>query len=307
MYKKFQIKILCLLCWLSLCLLASPLQAGLADRLDAASFNTIYQSALLANASYHDTKQIQQLLEQGYTLDKSIVLRGYEVACFLATRESSGEQLAIFRGTSNIENALVDAAFEFVEDEHIGIKLHQGFALSSALAYEELKPYLNKNYTLHTTGHSLGGAIALIFAMHAHTDDYRTGHIITFGQPKVTNVTGSHHFSHLDVTRVVMPRDMVPLVPPLDPMSIDPMNLLEMDIYWHQGTELVLQDANQYSLLKGVKSVMRATDFLVDKLSEDNLNQHMMDQYLRTLSKKLKTPEAIPYSNDFSLFKLFGY
>lgn len=301
-----QYSALLLISWLSLCLMGTGFAAQATNQLDQKSFEKIYRSALLANASYQTEAQVKNQLEEGYVLDKSLNINAYGLACYLATRQSTREQIIIFRGTSNIENALVDAAFEFRHDPHTGIKLHQGFALSADYAYQALKPYLKTEYTLHTTGHSLGGAIALIVAMHADKDNFKTGQIVTFGQPKVTNVSGSHQYKHLDVIRVVLPKDMVPLVPPLDPVNIDPMNLQDMDIYWHQGIEIILQESNRYSVLSGVKSVMRATDFLNESISEQNLHHHMMQLYLESLDNKRHSPQEVPYKNSFNLFKLFG-
>ena len=123
--------------------------------------------------------------------------------------------------------------------------------MAADLIYKNIKNDLIKSYRINTTGHSLGGATALILAMYIHTDGLHAGKVVTFGQPKVTNIAGSKKYGHLDVTRVVMPKDMVPLVPPLDPMD-----LANMDIYWHSGTEVVLRDSNTYSLLKGIDSMM---------------------------------------------------
>ena len=128
------------------------------------------------------------------------------------------------------------------------------------------------------------------------------GKVITFGQPKVTNLNGSQRFAHLDVTRIVMPKDVVPLVPPFDPVDI----ANKFDIYWHLGTEVLLQQKNTYSQLAGMQSMMRVTDFLNQTISEENLQQHYMQLYIESLSRKLVNPERIPYKNDFSIYDLFG-
>ncbi|MBT8128042.1 MAG: lipase family protein [Gammaproteobacteria bacterium] len=269
---------------------------------DAAHFQRLLDYALIADAAYYDKSKIEKALAaQGYVLTASEQLPGYAVSYALATNHTTKQQLLAVRGTSNIENALVDIAFVLLPNEPTGIKLHQGFSKSADFIYDRIKPHLNQDYRINTTGHSLGGAVAVIAAMYLDAGGYNVGDVITFGQPKVTNISGSREYAHLDVTRVVTPKDMVPLVPPLDPMD-----LMDMNIYWHLGTELVLHADNTWSRLEGVDSMMRATDFLNEMLSEKNLKHHFMTEYINALSSKLVNARQIPYQNDFSFTDWFG-
>ena len=287
---------------LSLCFSAGYASANDAASKDSLWFKDLYEYALLADAAYLSKSEIEKTLnDSGYALTKYGEISGYSVGYFLATNDKLKQQILAIRGTLNIENAMVDVALNLLPNKHTGIKLHQGFALSADLIYDKVKNDLIKSYTINTTGHSLGGAAALILAMYIDADGYSAGKVVTFGQPKVTNISGSKKYSHLDVTRVVMPKDMVPLVPPLDPMDI-----MSMDIYWHSGTEVILQDSNTYSLLTGVDSMMRATDFLTEMIGQKNLQQHSMSLYIKSLSEMLVNPQPVPYENNFSIFNLFG-
>lgn len=269
---------------------------------DTARFKMLLDYAMVANAAYLGSDEINKgLVNTGYVLTRHDQLPGYNLSYFLLTNTSIKQQIVAVRGTSNAENAMVDLAIKLLPNEHTGIKLHQGFAQSADFLYDTIKPHLNKNYQLNTTGHSLGGAVALILAMYADTEGYDIGKVITYGQPKVTNIGGSRQYSHLNVTRVVMPKDVVPLVPPLDPMD-----MMKLDIYWHLGTEIVLQASNTYSELKGIDSMMRATDFLNETISEKNLQHHYMSLYIQSLSQKQQKPERIPYVNDFNLTDFLG-
>lgn len=269
---------------------------------DTAHFQRIYKHALIADAAYYDKSRIEKVLAaQGYDLTAHEQLPGYAVSYVLATNHDTKQQLLAVRGTSNIENALVDIAFMLLPNEPTGVKLHQGFSKSADFIYDRIKPKLNRDYRINTTGHSLGGAVALIAAMYLDASGYKVGEVITFGQPKVTNISGSREYAHLDVIRVVTPKDMVPLVPPLDPMD-----LMNMNIYWHVGTELVLHPDNTWSQLEGVESMMRATDFLNEMLSEQNLKHHFMTAYINALSAKLVNARQVPYQNDFSFTDWLG-
>jgi len=269
---------------------------------DPDRFKTLLEYALVADSAYQDKTSIEKVLAaQGYTLTAHGQLPGYAVSYFLATNDAEKQQIISVRGTSNVENAMVDVAFQLLPNKHTGIKLHQGFAQSADYIYDKVKAKLNRDYRINTTGHSLGGAAALILAMYLDAGGYEVGKVISFGQPKVTNISGSRKYSHLDVTRVVMPKDMVPLLPPLDPMD-----LMNMEVYWHQGTELVLQEGNAYSELDGVDSMMRATDFLNEMLTEKNLQHHYMTVYINSITPKLVNAKRVPYENDFSIYDYFG-
>ena len=269
---------------------------------DTDRFKSLRDYALLADVAYRDKGEIEKALAlQGYMLTIHGQLPGYGVSYYLATNDAEKQQLVAVRGTSNIENAMVDVALQLLPNKHTGIKLHQGFALSADYIYQKVKGLLIRDYAISTTGHSLGGAAALILAMYLDADSYEVNEVITFGQPKVTNISGSRKFAHLDVTRVVTPRDMVPLVPPLDPMD-----LMNMDIYWHLGTEIVLQEGSDYSELEGVDSMMRATDFMNEMVSTKNLQHHYMAVYINSITPKLVNAKQVPYQSDFSIYDLLG-
>ena len=280
--------------------LVAPVSPGAATESDR--FKMLHDYALIADAAYQGENAVENvLLDQGFTLSAHGELPGYGVSYFLATSTATKQQILSVRGTSNVENALVDVAFQLLPNKPTGIKLHQGFALSADYIYEKVRTELNRDYRINTTGHSLGGAVALILAMYLDSAGYDVGKVITFGQPKVTNMSGSRQYAHLDVTRVVTPKDMVPLVPPLDPMD-----LMNMDIYWHIGTELVLQAGNTYSELEGIDSMMRATDFLNEMVSEKNLRHHFMNEYINLITPKLVNATRVPYENDFSIYEWLG-
>lgn len=279
------------LCWLML-LSAFPVFAD-----DTPDFTQLAACGRLANAVYSDRDKIDaELTRQGYTLQKYANVPGYAVTWFVAVNDSTKTQVIAIRGTSNIENAFVDVALQLMDDKKTGVKLHQGFSRSAGDVYEQVLPLLHRDYHIITIGHSLGGAIANILAMYLDVDKFNVEKVVTFGQPKVTNVGGARKFAHLDVTRVVTPKDVVPLVPPLDPMSI-----MSMDIYWHMGKEILLLDGNEYAELEGMKSMLRATKFVTTIPDENNLLHHMMSEYLERLEAKLSGAKQVPYDTGFNL------
>ena len=265
-------------------------------------FTKLKPYADMANAAYLSKQETQEIIEaQGYQLDQFSSVPGVEVNYFVVSNHALKHQTIAIRGTANVENAIVDVSLKLLTDEHAKISLHQGFAQAAKGVYKAVLPALNKDYEISITGHSLGGAVALILAMYLDIDQYTLGPIITFGQPKVTNLNGALTFRHLDVIRVVTSQDLVPLVPPLDAMDIN-----KVDIYWHLGKEIVLLEGRDYATLEGIKSMMRATKIINTKLSQENLEHHKMAGYLGHVNRKAEAANLVPYDTGINLLKLFG-
>lgn len=294
------LKYLALNCLVLISLLWLPAIASASET--GINFQRLIRYAEFSSASYQTPADIRKFCSaQQYHFDHYGNIPSMEVAYFIATDDRSKTQIISVRGTSNIENALVDIALKLTPDKQTGISLHNGFASAARAIFSEIKPFLKPGYRINTTGHSLGGAVALVLAMYLDVHDYPVGRIITFGQPKVTNFSGAARFDKLDVTRVVTPKDLVPLVPPFDPVDYK-----DIGIYWHLGTEVVLNSNGTYSLLEGLNSMLRATKFTQEPLTENNLQNHRMTLYLSLLNKVAKNPRQVPFKNDLNIFNLFG-
>ncbi len=269
---------------------------------DTVNFVEILKAASFANEVYNTEPEINAFFQSGsYSLTQYRTIPAVNISYFIATDDQAKKQIISIRGTSNIENAMIDVSLKLLPDEFTGIQLHQGFSLAARNIYSDIKPVVKKDYEIDVTGHSLGGAVAVILAMYLDTEQFNVGSVITFGQPKVTNIAGTQKFAHLNLVRVVTPLDLVPLVPLFDPLDIN-----NVDIYWHGGREVLLLDGTQFSLLEGVNSMLRATKFTQQVLNEENLKNHKMTFYIAKLEKKKINSELVPFENSYNLFNLFG-
>jgi hypothetical protein len=59
-----------------------------------------------------------------------------------------------------------------LDDRQLDIDLHTGFYLAAEDVYQAIAPHLHKNYQTRLTGHSLGGAIAVILMMFLKEENY---------------------------------------------------------------------------------------------------------------------------------------
>jgi hypothetical protein len=258
--------------------------------------------ARFANAAYESETGIHRLIESSdYKLVHYHTIPDVQVAYFMVFNEISRTQLISIRGTSNIENAMVDISLKLRMDADTGVPLHEGFAYSAKQVFKELKPLLRPDFKTNLTGHSLGGAVALIVAMYLDENQFKVDRVVTFGQPKVTNISGASRFQHLNIIRVVTPHDLVPLVPLFDPLDIN-----NLDIFWHAGKEVILLEDTRYAILEGASSMLRATKFTQRPLSEENLKNHQMSVYLNLIDARMASSVLVPYKTDLNLFNLFG-
>lgn len=285
--------------WLTALVLFTGSMAGHAA--DAIDFDAIQRYAQLSSAVYTPADELEQALPPGFTLVAYQTVLELEIACLVVIDDDSGNLVLAVRGTSNINNALTDIDFKLTPDPLAGVKLHNGFARAARAIHGLIEPLLERGRTINTTGHSLGGAVALIMAMYLYNDDFKIGQVVTFGQPKVTNIAGSNKFDHLDVMRVVTPLDIVPMVPLFDPLDIG-----NLDVFWHLGRELVLHDDSRYSTLTGARAMMRAVRFTQRMIDQQNLDQHRMSLYQALVDNKTGQASEVPFKTDLNLFNLFG-
>ena len=285
----------------SIALLCLSSTVSASDR-TAVDFIEIREMARFANTAYESETGIRSFVESSdYKLEYYHTIPDVQIAYFLAFNEVSRTQIISIRGTSNIENAMVDISLKLKLDADIGIPLHAGFAYSAKQVFAELKPMLKPGYKTSLTGHSLGGAVAFILAMYLDENQFNVEQVVTFGQPKVTNIPGVEKFQHLKIIRVVTPQDLVPLAPLFDPLDIN-----NLDVFWHAGKEVILLEDTSYAILEGANSMLRATKFTQKPLSKKNLNDHKMSGYLKLIDARVSSPILVPYKTDFNLFNLFG-
>ena len=273
-------------------------------------FTELLDYARLANAAYESRDTVARLAtEIGNELTMYEDIPGLDVTFCLFTDTKNKTHWVAVRGTVNIRNTLVNLDLQLLPNNDIGIQLHSGFAETAKDIFLKIKPALKKGYAINITGHSLGGGVASILAMYLDMMQYSVTRVVTFGQPKVTNYTGAKKFAHLDILRVVTARDFVPLLPPVDVVDLnisDLSSISNVGIYWPLGQEIILLDNNEYSIAKGLDSMLRATKFLNKQPDMKNLQHHQMAHYLQSITNRQQSAKWIPYKNDFSIFSIFG-
>lgn len=206
-----------------------------------------------------------------------------------------------FRGTASIRNWITDGQFERTTlvsgEDGTCSKVHKGFEAALNSILEKLISALGgcavfkvqNCKPLFITGHSLGGALAILAALELARNGFQIAQVYTFGQPRVGNSDFKKRYDAAlgDKTfRVVYQEDIVARVPHL-PAWHDP--------YRHVGNEAFISslDAGEVwfnpplwrLLISDAWGIYRA--FIISKFrgALDPVIDHNVSNYIVALAK----------------------
>jgi pimeloyl-ACP methyl ester carboxylesterase len=143
-------------------------------------------------------------------------LRGFsrDATCAYLARNERFAVLA-FRGTTkDFRTILTDLEIRFYRDKS-GARIHDGFSKAYALVAKEIAGEIDKlgpSLPLYITGHSLGGALAVIASTRILPSD-RIAACYTYGCPRVGDAEFTLQLWKVPVYRQVHSSDIVPRVP----------------------------------------------------------------------------------------------
>ena len=207
------------------------------------------------------------------------------VKAYVEIDDAARVQWIVVRGTSNLVNIRSDVDYNKVVESRLQVPLHKGFADAALEVYRFAKPLLKPDYEIRISGHSLGGAAAVIVLMLLKEDGYKLGQAMTFGQPKVTNRDGARKYGSLPLLRFVNANDPVPLLPPFELFAV-----LDEGPYRHFGPEVVLEEGSKYRYYSdhqaGTMSVLSFWNNLKN-ISTNDIPEHFMSTYLARIQEKI--------------------
>lgn len=90
-----------------------------------------------------------------------------------------------FRGTDDTRDVLYDADFS-TEIGELGTRVHRGFRRALDAVWDDIRPIiLASDKKVLVTGHSLGGALAILLTARLLALGHRVDAVVTLGQPRV--------------------------------------------------------------------------------------------------------------------------
>jgi len=198
-----------------------------------------------------------------------------KIRYFMITDDSSKSYTIV-----NVRNIFQDLKFNKDRSKRLGCKLHSGFHKVAEEIFDDLKPQMSKkSYKIFVTGHSLGGAEAVIIGAYCDQANMKLSKIVTFGQPKVFDRDGAKKWGHLPLTRVVNETDVVPLVPPVELVYM-------FKRYVHFGKMIKLLDKEYYCFLEDAQARnMGVNSFWLNSaktgFSMWNMGKEMPDHFMK--------------------------
>lgn len=237
--------------------------------------------ALASDLSYRNESAIKdQVTKWGFGEFRFFENKKSEKQAFIA---ADGKALLVsFRGTdqTEIKDWLADLNF-FLEPGPWG-KVHGGFQYALSSIWPEmnafLKPLLDSSRKLMITGHSLGGAMAVLAAADLIKAGQPVHNLYTFGQPKVGDTAFA---SEIDkkikfcYCRFVNHNDIVPRILPS-----------MIGGYCHAGQKFYFDSKgklNPYSFWQLEFLDQWLYKWAPKKILEEDIGDHMMPAYIKNL------------------------
>jgi len=201
------------------------------------SDRTAWLMAVMSQLAYLKFEEDPTGLKEGLTQASFELVQVFNAGgtqAFLAKRSSDGMAVLAFRGTEKDDpkDVLTDIDIRFFRNEN-KIRSHQGFYSAYQAVSSDVKGAVDQlpNFALYVTGHSLGGALALMATRVLNSDNLAACY--TFGSPKVGNEEFDDEIKP-PIYRVVHAYDPVPFGPPT--LLFD---LLALLLPWRRASEFI--------------------------------------------------------------------
>jgi predicted lipase len=207
----------------------------------------------------------------------------------------------VFPGTDSETDILTDVTFELVRygSGHV----HRSFLDVAQKTYPKIIEAVKRllafkpDAKVIVTGHSLGGALAMLYAEMLRGDGIEVTQLITFGQPRVGNGKFAKGFSELEIPyiRFVNETDIVPDVPPP----------YDKHDWTHSGTRLtfgkdgilegILSDETA-ALTRSIETIIRVVVmwFQNARKFDEKLKKAIMETVDHLMAIYLKNVKALP-------------
>lgn len=202
-----------------------PILAAIKDSRDLHEARTILAEFIESEPTVVDRSASDELAETlddgGFKLVNTYSVGGTQAFLAVskpggnATADGRGISVLSFRGTQqNVADWKTNlTAYKQNVD---GVSIHAGFLMAFRMVKADIEADVNsfaeEGHSLYLTGHSLGGALALIATREIGNDS--TGACYTFGSPRVAGYGFAQRIK-TPIYRIVNSNDIVPRIPPV--------------------------------------------------------------------------------------------
>jgi triacylglycerol lipase len=153
-----------------------------------------------------------------YSETPTVIGRYTNTQVLMSERVDEAWNIIAFRGTQEIEDWITDA--EFLREQFMWGDVHAGFREAIYDVCGRIEYMLNDSnpgLPIYVTGHSLGGALAMLCAAMLKHHGFSVAGVITFGQPRVGSAVFRDIYNDSELgprtLRFVNENDIVPRLP----------------------------------------------------------------------------------------------
>lgn len=239
--------------------------------------------------AYKAEQKIKDFVNNEWGFEKFKFFEQKDTQAFIIANDEV--MILTFRGTQSIQDWLTDFKIKFVKGP-FG-KVHRGFfqALNSVLPdiKRAIAKFHCRGQSFWITGHSLGGALAVLTAAHFVERRFKIDGLYTFGQPRVGNYEFVNNFGskfNQRHFRIVNNEDIVTRVPPRALGYLDSGNVLYFDSFG-----ILRKDPKWWQEFLDVSFsfIMRASDRFktLQKQFPNGLEDHDMNRYIERIKANI--------------------
>jgi hypothetical protein len=177
---------------------------------DANYLNNAYHLAIMSHLAYSVyLPEERKVLESTFNV---VEFPHKNIEGYIAINDKN--LVIVFRGTDELADILNDLNLSKVEFS--GIEAHQGFvdALNEVWLYIEKAAAAHKQ-TIWLTGHSFGGALAILAFKKLYDKGYNPIAAYSFGSPRSVSKKSTEELAGLNIHNFINDQDAVPCLPPM--------------------------------------------------------------------------------------------
>lgn len=187
---------------------------------DATEYSPInaYALAQCSNLAYSPKEKAEaQVIKWGFAKSNFKFFKEADTEGFAVSNDQA--LIVAFRGTASVSDALTDSNTQMTNGPFGGM-IHQGFGIAINAVTESLNRKLRRmdkpSRKVWVTGHSLGGALATLYAARRLDVNDPVAGMYTYGSPRVGDETFREGFNAKmsNYYRMVFGRDIVSRVAP---------------------------------------------------------------------------------------------
>lgn len=202
--------------------------------------------------------------------------------CFITHKD--GETIISIRGSNNLKNWLRN--FDIGKLQLAQGRVHGGFLKNAEKLYRHIKDRIDYRDKIYVTGHSLGGALAMLIANFLYEDFRDVRGVAAFECPNISDKRYIKNTESYKFKRVMF-KNNIDLVTKVPPFFMEYYNYNCDLVYFNKDDVAIINPTSITMFLDRFKTYLNPSNWV--ELAED----HLMDNILSLVLKNKDIIERI--------------